>query len=1032
VSSETVSRNLLSDLPLLAGLPEEVRELVERSFVTVEFEFGEAVVSTGDPPDAYYVVASGTARVLTEDDDGKEVSLNVLGPGDAFGEAALFERTPRTATVRASHPLTVLRLDRGIFQAVVELYPAVGEAFDVAARTHRVNDFLRIHSAFAVLSRSDTSELLEVLEEVELGDGDAAVVQGEQADSMYLVQDGRLGVWVRSGDREEKRVRTMHTGEFFGELALLRRSARTATVRAEGSARLLRLAAGHLQNLMDSHPRFAARVQERIALYEARDRTRLPAPEPAASAAAEVWSATDPGLAVTETGAEEDDADAATWSMPKWRRFPLVRQIDEMDCGAACVAIICRAFGENVSMTSIRAAVGTSTDGTTLRGLVRGGDEIGLKMRAIKSSPDRLASLPLPAIIHWKGNHWVVLYRVRDERLSLADPAGGLRSVAAAELSSNWSGYAALAQPTERLADAPRGRLDLRWMWQFVRPHLRKVWLAGGLALIAAALEMVLPVFAQLIIDRVIRHHNQGLLFILGAAMLGVIGLAVAITIAQRFVLARVASRLDADTLDFISGRLLRLPMRYFEARRIGDIERRINGMRQVRMVLIQNGVVALTAATQLMVALAIMFTYSWTLALLYLACAPLYAGLMRYSERRLRPVFDAVEEGQARYSSRQIDAIRGIETVKVMGAEEGLRARMAAEFNQLRDKLLRADVVAMVYEGLVAIVSFLVYGLFLFVGALEVLHHHLTVGQLVGFSGLVLLANAPITMLLGLWDRLQLVTVLLGRLQDVFEQEPEQGHDHSGLATVPELDGHIRLHGLGFAYPSAPDRPILAGISLDVPPGTTVALVGRSGSGKSTLVKCLAGLLVPTAGTIEYDGLELRNLRFADLRRRIGFVLQSPFIFDDTVASNIAFGEEQPDPEMIRWAAEVANAADFIEHLPLGYQTRIGDSGMRLSGGQAQRISIARALYHQPPVLIFDEATSALDTEAERAVKQNMDRLLEGRTAFVIAHRLSTVRDADLICVLEQGRLVEHGTNEELLRRQGLYAYLHAQQLEG
>jgi ATP-binding cassette subfamily B protein len=275
------------------------------------------------------------------------------------------------------------------------------------------------------------------------------------------------------------------------------------------------------------------------------------------------------------------------------------------------------------------------------------------------------------------------------------------------------------------------------------------------------------------------------------------------------------------------------------------------------------------------------------------------------------------------------------------------------------------------------------------------------------------------------------MVTVLMGRLQDVLEQEPEQGHDHSALRSLSSLEGHIRLRRVGFAYATAPDRPILQDVSLDVPPGTTVALVGRSGSGKSTLVKCLAGLLVPTAGSVQYDGVDMRELRFSDLRRRIGFVLQEPYLFDDTIEANIAFGEERPDPEKVRWAAEVANAADFTEGLPLGYETRIGDSGLRLSGGQAQRVAIARALYHQPPVLVFDEATSALDTEAERAVKQNMDRLLDGRTAFVIAHRLSTIRDADIICVLERGRLVEFGSHEELLRRQGLYAYLQAQQLE-
>jgi ATP-binding cassette subfamily B protein len=299
-----------------------------------------------------------------------------------------------------------------------------------------------------------------------------------------------------------------------------------------------------------------------------------------------------------------------------------------------------------------------------------------------------------------------------------------------------------------------------------------------------------------------------------------------------------------------------------------------------------------------------------------------------------------------------------------------------------------------------------------------------------VAFNALVVLANAPLQTLLAMWDQLQISHVLLGRMSDIFEQEPEQGEDHSRLRAVTTLEGRIRLENMGFRYGGPGSPPILEDISVEVQPGTTVAIVGRSGSGKTTLIKCLAGLLEPTSGRILYDELDMTTLDYATLRKQIGFVLQESYLFDESIAKNIAFGDDEPDMERVEWAATLANANGFIERLPLAYGTRVGETGLRLSAGQRQRVAIARAAYSKPPVLILDEATSSLDAESERAVKQNLDALLADRTSFVIAHRLSTVRDADIIIVLEQGRLVERGTHDQLIERQGLYAYLTSQQL--
>jgi len=288
----------------------------------------------------------------------------------------------------------------------------------------------------------------------------------------------------------------------------------------------------------------------------------------------------------------------------------------------------------------------------------------------------------------------------------------------------------------------------------------------------------------------------------------------------------------------------------------------------------------------------------------------------------------------------------------------------------------------------------------------------------------------AGILRALGVWENVQHASVLLNRLNDIFEQDPEQGHDRSRLVSVRSLEGRVELSGVSFKYggPESPD--ILKNITLDVAPGRTVAVVGRSGSGKTTLIKLIAGLLEPTEGAIFFDTVDLRTLNYRDVRRHIGIVLQENHMFNDTIARNISFGDPEPDVGRVLAAAQAAAAHEFIMRLPLGYETKIGESGLSLSGGQKQRIAIARAIYNNPPLLIFDEATSALDTESERAIQDNLARLLAGRTTIVIAHRLSTIREAHSIVVLEKGSVAEIGTHDELMAQRGLYYYLSSQQL--
>jgi HlyB family type I secretion system ABC transporter len=1030
-------RALLRELTLFRLLPEDVRKLLVDSFTPLSAPFGTPIVREGEEADAFYVLVSGVARVVKKAENGEEIALGVLRPGDTFGEMALLGGTTRATTVRASGDVEALKLDSAVFEALVRNHPQLRQYLELQGRYRSLSNFLHLYSPFARVPIEGLTTLLRELRPLSVPAGTLVMKEGDVAGSMYIVEAGRLRVFREaSGGRHY--LAYLRRGDFFGEMSAFRGEPRAASVEAVSECQLLCLERQTFEKLARDYPEFRRQIEERIGQYKYEQIARVPldfAREilPAETSAHEKVSPRQ--VDVDEAGVEPADPfatkDGRFVKRPgKIRRFPLVRQIDEMDCGAAALAMVCRQFGRAVNLARIRQLVFTSIDGTSLRAICRAATELGLAARAVKASKARLLQMPLPAIVHWEGNHWIVLYDVGNKFVRVADPAVGRRRIERQEFDDRWTGYAALFDYTEDFERAPEEKASRAWLWQFVRPFFPTIARALGLSVVVSVLQMMLPVFTQVIVDRVLVEGDVPLLHLLIFSMLTVLALMTVGIVVQRYLLSFVAVRIDASALDFVTRKLLTLPMSYFNNRRTGDIQRRLEGIRQIREFLVQSGVRGAAALIQMVVAIILMFVYSSLLATVFLSMMPIYGAFMFFSARWLRPTLDELEEALGRYQSHQIDALKGMETVKAMGAEGTFRELMLNEFLALGRRRFKADLTILSYEGAIQAVSFLSMVLFLWVGAYQVMMGRLTIGGLMAFNSLLALANQPAGTVMLLWDNVQLVSILLNRLNDVLLQEPEQGVDHSHLLPVRSLEGRIRFQNVGFRYGGPESPPILEGITFEAPPGTTIAIVGRSGSGKTTLIKCLAGLIEPTEGTIFYDSLDLRSLSYRTLRRQIGFVLQDNHLFADTIARNIAFGEEEPDMDQVLWAARLANAHDFIDRLPLGYDTRIGETGIAISGGQRQRVAIARALYQRPSVLIFDEATSSLDTESERAIQENMARLLRERTCFVIAHRLSTIREADVILVLERGKLVEQGRHDELMKRQGLYYYLCSQQL--
>jgi ATP-binding cassette, subfamily B, bacterial HlyB/CyaB len=712
------------------------------------------------------------------------------------------------------------------------------------------------------------------------------------------------------------------------------------------------------------------------------------------------------------------------------KRYPFFAQQSAADCGIACLVMISRYWGKQFSVNRLRDIANVDRNGTSLRGLSGAAESIGLSTRPIKASLDQLAKQSLPAIAHWEGKHYVVVYEITPKHVIVGDPAIGQKTFTHKAFKRDWTGYALLLQPTAQFRNVKEDKTSFWEFFELLKPH--RVVLAEVLfaSILIQLFGLVTPLFTQLILDRVVVQRSELTLTAVGLGLLMFSLFRVAITGLRQYLLDHTANQLDLALIVGFIRHTLRLPLSFFESRYVGDIISRVQENRKIQRFLSGEALSILLDLLTVFIYLGLMFWYSWQMALLSLIIVPPYFLLALiatpFLQRISREIFGALNSE----SSYLIEALTGVRTIKSVAVEQTVRWHWEELLNKAIKTTFSGQVISNSLQIFSNTIEAVITTTLLWYGAYQVIHNQLTIGQLVAFNMLLGNIIRPFQRLTVLWNQLQEVVISVERINDVLEAEPEENLEQKPRQALPMLLGDIRFDHLTFRYHPDSDINVLENLSFHIKPGQMAALIGRSGSGKTTISKLVLGLYPPTEGRVLIDGQDMTGLSLQSLRQQVGVVDQDTFLFGSTIRENISLGHPEASLEEVMEASLMAGADEFIKKLPMGYETQIGEGGGLLSGGQRQRIAIARALLGNPRLLILDEATSHLDTESERIIQNNLTKILRGRTSLVIAHRLSTIRNADVILVLDRGVLVESGTHQELMNKRGQYYYLNQQQM--
>ncbi len=714
-----------------------------------------------------------------------------------------------------------------------------------------------------------------------------------------------------------------------------------------------------------------------------------------------------------------------------------------MDCGPSCLRMIAKFYGKNFSLQTIRERSFLTREGVSFLGLSDAAESIGMRSVGARVAYQQLTEqVPLPAIVHWKEEHFVVVYAFKKGKVFVADPAYGLITYQEAEFLKGWCGHsdaskakglALILEPTPdfyNLADEKIDKSSLSYLFSYLRNQKKFLWQLFAGLILGSIFQLIFPLLTQSMVDVGINNNDLGFVTLILVAQLILFISQTSVDLIRSWILLHLTTRLNISLISDFLIKLMRLPISFFDTKMVGDMLQRIGDHTRIENFLTNQSLNVLFSMVNLIIFSIVLALYSWIILGVFLVGSIIYVLWILLFLKKRRELdyrrFTQLSENQAKL----IELMTGMQDIKLNNCEKQKRW----EWERIQARLFQVNIRRLSLTQTQTIGSTFINQLknilISFIAARLVIDGQITIGAMVAVSYIIGQMNSPLNSLMEFIQTTQDAMISLERLNEIHKKPNEEDPEEHKITLFPD-NKEITLKDLNFQYEGPRSPMVLKKISLHIPENRTTAIVGMSGSGKTTLMKLMLGFYPPVSGSIHLGEINLSHFSTQLWREKCGVVMQDGFIFSDTIMNNIAVGFDKIDRQRLLNAVKMANIQDYIEGLPLGYQTKIGQEGVGLSQGQKQRILIARAIYKEPDFLFFDEATNALDANNEKVIMENMDQFYKGRTVVVVAHRLSTVRNADQIIVLDKGEIVEQGTHLELIDLKGHYFNLVRNQLE-